>query len=413
MSVAKLKDVDGAFLLSKILTDVGIHTFTVGQTSGNVQVNASYRVNVVLSDGSTSLGQGGGKDFVVGAANFNNIAIEAFEPNTSVALRLIGAENSTAGPVPFWYDQVGYVMGGKDRGNSNTLINDKYLATARTWSVATPLPVTMYESRGLSNKGTAGYACVGDSNGVNYTDDCWKYDYSTSTWSDLSAAAAPTWRGRDRCANFWDRGVAGYVTHGNTSVTLNTGDKVAYETETFSALANAGDARGVVQSFQHTSNRTGYVFGGENGGAIHDDWNNLDMTTDTWSRYTAQGSARRDGSTIVEDNVASFMAGENTYASKNITRHPYGIFTGSTVSFINQPVETPVPLSFDTHGVWAGGWNGDERNYVQTFEFATTTGYISTYVNTYLSPTGEYGGPHQADGGMSDAHRKGLGFWDV
>ena len=143
----------------------------MGQTSGNVQVSASYRVNVVLSDGSTSLGQGSGTDFVVGAANFDNIAIEAFDENTSVALRLIGAETSTAGSVPSWYDQVGYVMGGNDRGASKSLVMDKYLATARTWSVATPLPVTMYESRGCSNRGVAGYACSSDLNGANYSDD--------------------------------------------------------------------------------------------------------------------------------------------------------------------------------------------------------------------------------------------------
>lgn len=412
MSIQRLKNADGSFLLSKILTDVGTHTFTVGQTSGNVQVSASYRVNVVLSDGSTSLGQGSGTDFVVGAANFDNIAIEAFEENTSVAFRLIGAQTSTAGSVPSWFDQVGYVMGGNDRAASKSLVNDKYLATARTWSVATPLPVTMYESRGCSNQGVAGYACNGDLNGVNYTDDVWKYDYSTTTWSDLSSSSTP-WRGRDRHSTFWERGANGYSCNGYTTGATGTADKVAFATDTFSTIGNTTSSRGMTQSFHHRANNTGYSWGGYDGTNTQDEWFSLDMSTDTWAYNANQGSARRDGGTIVEEAVAAFTVGENTYTSTSITRHLYGSFTGSTVSYVNRPVETPVPLSFDTHGMWAGGWNGDERNYVQTFEFATTTGYISTYVNAYLAPSGEYGGASSHDGGMSDSHRKGLGFWDV
>lgn len=412
MSIQRLKNADGSFLLSKILTDVGTHTFTVGQTSGNVQVSASPRVNVVLSDGSTSLNQGTGTDFVVGAANFDNIAIEAFEPDTSVALRLIGAETSTAGSVPSWYDQVGYVMGGRDRGGANNLTNDKYLATARTWSVGTPLPVTAYQSRGCSNQGVAGYLCNGDMNGVNYSDDVQKYDYSTSTWSDLSSVSTP-WRGRDTHSVFWERGANGYVCNGGTTGQLSTADKVAFATDTFSTISNANYSRSVTQFFHHRANNTGYSWGGYDGANNADEWMMLDMSSDTWSHLANQGSARREAGTVVEEAVAAFTAGDNTFTSQSITRHPYPSTSGSTVCYIAAPVQSPVPLSFDTHGLWAGGWNGDERNYVQTFEFATTTNYISTYVNAYLSPSGEYGGANAADGGMSDSHRNGAGFWDV
>ena len=57
MSVTKVKNVDGSFLLSKQLADKGFHTFTVAKTSGNVQVTSSNRVTLALGSGSVEWAQ--------------------------------------------------------------------------------------------------------------------------------------------------------------------------------------------------------------------------------------------------------------------------------------------------------------------------------------------------------------------
>lgn len=414
MSVAKVKDVDGAFLLSKQLVDKGFHTFDVAKTSGNVQVTSSKRVSVALGDGENGkvLDQGTGTYFTIGADQFDKVSIECFIPNTSIALRLVNSQVSNAAAKPSWWNQIGYVIGGNDKAGSRNGYSSKWNALSRTWSVATTATRTNYESRGISNKGVAGYITAGDFDSVQYTNDLTKMDYATETWSDLSeASAAGSWRGRDRHATFWSRGVAGYATHGYTSAALNTADKIDYTTEVCSRISNAGDARGLLQSFHHTTNNTGYAWGGI-GTATEDEWNYLDMTTEVWGRATNQGSARRDSASIVEDGVAAYTTGHESYTSDAITRHLYGLFTGVTVAYIPKKLAEPVPISFKDHGVWAAGWNGDERNYTQVFEYGTDVYYVGAYWY-YNQPTGVYGGANANDGGMPYSHRKAAGFWDV
>ncbi len=417
MSVSKVKDVDGSFLLSKQLTDIGFHTFTVAKTSGNVQVTSSNRITLALGDGENVLAQGTGKNFVVGADQFDQISIHNYKPDTSVALRLVDSQVSNASTKPAWWGATGYAIGGNDRGGSRHGRSSKYNAMSRTWSVGTTAPVTFYESRGISNTGVAGYVTSGDVNSVNYQNDCWKMEYPTETWVDRSDQAAAGdgnggWRGRDKHASFWSRGVAGYATHGYTTGVLTTADKVDYVTEVFSRIANAVDGRGHLQSFHHTTNNTGYAWGGYDGSGNQDEWNNLDMTTEVWSRHTNQGSARREGASIVEDGVASYTIGNDGYSSYSVTRHLYEVFAGATVAYIQKPCTFPVPLSFKDHGVWACGFNGDERNYTQIFEYGTNVYFVGSYWY-YNEPTGVYGGASAEDGGVPTAHRMGAGFWDV
>ena len=399
MSIQRLKNADGSFLLSKILTDKGTHTFTVAETSGNVQVTASDEVTVFLGDGTNTLSSNSGKNFSIGASGFSTIAVIAQTAGTSVAMRLIGSQASTAGSIPSWMQKYGYVCGGY---NSGALSNvSRYESIGRTWSTLSAMIYTQRQGGGVSNRGAASYLMCGDINGVNYSDDCMKFTHSTESWSDLSSAATPL-RGNDRRSYFWSAGVAGYVGHGQSTATQNGVEKVDYTTETFSTTTSFTNARYDCYYYHHTGNNTGYSVGGYSSSA-QNDMDMFDMTTETTSNIQNTSPTRKNVESIIDDNVASFIAGDDAY-SESVTKIDYGSATGSTISYIPRGMSDTSGLSFEGYGLWHGGTDGAARNYVQSFDFATyTASYVSDWLTTGNATTTSFG--HR--------HEEAAGLWDI
>ena len=400
MSIQRLKNADGSFLLSKILTDKGTHTFTVADTSGNVQVTASDEVTVFLGDGTDTLSSNSGKNFSIGASGFSTIAVIAQTAGTSVAMRLIGSQASTAGSIPSWMQKYGYVCGGYNAGSLSDV--SRYESIGRTWST---LPAMIYSQRqggGVSNRGAASYLMCGDINGVNYSDDCMKFTHSTESWSDLSSSSTPL-RANDRRSYFWSAGVAGYVGHGNSTATQNGVEKVDYTTETFSTTTSFTNSRYDCYYYHHTGNNTGYSGGGYSGSAAQNDMDMFDMTTETTSNIQNTSPTRRNVESIIDDNVASFIAGDDAY-SESVTKIDYGSVTGSTVSYIPRGIADPSGLSFEGYGLWHGGIDPTARNYVQSLDFATyTTTYVSDWLATGNAATTSFG--HRQE--------EAAGLWDI
>lgn len=400
MGIQRLKNADGSFLLSKILTDKGTHTFTVVETSGNVQVTSSDEVTVFLGDGTSTLSSNSGTNFSIGASGFSTIAVIAQTAGTSVAMRLIGSQTSTAGSIPSWMQKYGYVCGGYNAGSLSDV--SRYESIGRTWST---LPAMIYSQRqggGVSNRGAASYLMCGDINNVNYSDDCMKFTHSTESWSDLSASATPL-RGLDRRSYFWSAGVAGYVGHGHSTATSNGVEKVDFATETFSTTTSFINGRLDCYYYHHTGNNTGYSGGGNDGTNPQNDMDMFDMTTETTSRIQNTSPQNRNTESIIDDNVASFTAGNDAY-TESVTKIDYGSATGSTVSYVPRGSADSTGLSFEGYGLWHGGTDGAQRNYVHSFDFATyTASYVSDWLTTGNATNTSFG--HKQE--------EAAGLWDI
>ena len=400
MSIQRLKNADGSFLLSKILTDKGTHTFTVAETSGNVQVTASDEVTVFLGDGTNTLSSNSGKNFSIGASGFSTIAVIAQTAGTSVAMRLIGSQASTAGSIPSWMQKYGYVCGGY---NSGALSNvSRYESIGRTWSTLSAMIYTQRQGGGVSNRGAASYLMCGDINGSNYTDDCMKFTHSTESWSDLSSSSTPL-RGLDRRSYFWSAGVAGYVAHGFSTASSSGVEKVEYTTETFSTTTSFANQRHDCYYYHHTGNNTGYSVGGASASTAQNDMDQFDMTTETTSTVMNSSPQIRNTESIIDDNVASFTVGNDSY-TESVTKIDYGSVTGSTVSYAPRGTADPCGLSFEGYGLWHGGTDGAPRNLVHSFDFATyTTSYVSDWLTTGNATNTSFG----------HSHEEATGLWDI
>jgi hypothetical protein len=396
VSIQRLKNADGSFLLSKTLTDKGTHTFTVPQTSGNVQVTSSDPVEVYLGDGTTTLASNSGTNFTVGAVDFTQVAISTQTAENSVAMRLIPSQASSASSQPSWLDQTGYILGGLPGSSSVT----KYNAVAESWSLGPTMPVNMYYHASVSDKGNAGYVGKGSIGGVAYNDDVYKLAYPTETWSSL-AASSTAWDSTDRSSSFWSRNVAGYTACGrNSSVHVSSIDKVLYSTETFTRLGVAA-ANGRYQRayWHHTTNNTGYQNGGRTvSTAPAAGLEQFDMTTET-SAYLGSGWSEEFASAIVDDGVAAYFA----YDTRTIQSFAYGSITLSTIARTGALVQRPCGISFDDHGVWHGGLNSSYQNYVQKMDYTTRT--LSFISNVAATGT--------IDDGFGHAHYYAQGLWDV
>lgn len=398
MSIQRLKNADGSFLLSKTLTDKGTHTFTVPQTSGNVQVTSSDPVEVYLGDGTITLAGNSGTNFTVGAVDFTQVAINTQTAENSVAMRLISSQASSASSQPSWLDQTGYVLGGL--AGSATSSVTKYNAVAESWSSGPTMPVTMYYITAVSDKGNAGYAGKGIIDGSTYSDDVYKLAYPTETWSSL-AASSTAWDGVNRSSSFWSRNVAGYTACGrNSSAHVNSIDKVLYSTETFTRLGVVGASSRYQRAYwHHTTNNTGYQNGGRTttttpGNGLEQ----FDMTTETVT-YLGAGWAEEYASAIVDDGVAAYL----TYDNRTIHSFAYGSATLSSVVRNGAQVQRPCGISFDDHGVWHGGFNGTYKNYVQKLDYTTKT--LSFISNVAATGT--------IDDGFGQVHYWAQGLWDV
>ena len=400
MSIQRLKNADGSFLLSKILTDQGTHTFTVAETSGNVQVTASDEVTVFLGDGTNTLSSNSGKNFSIGASGFSTIAVIAQTAGTSVAMRLIGSQASTAGSIPSWMQKYGYVCGGYNSGSLSDVA--RYESIGRTWSTLPAMTYTQRQGGGVSNRGAASYLMCGDINGANYSDDCMKFTHSTESWSDLSSSSTPL-RGLDRRSYFWSAGVAGYVGHGYSTASSGGVEKVDYTTETFSTTTSFVNTRHDCFYYHHTGNNTGYSGGGTSGSTAQNDMDTFDMTTETTSRVQNTSPTLRNTESIIDDNVASFTAGNDAY-TESVIKIDYGSVTSSTVSYVPRGTSDPTGLSFEGYGLWHGGTDGAARGYVQSLDFATyTASYVSDWLTTGSSSTTTFG--HRQE--------EAAGLWDI
>lgn len=396
MSIQRLKNADGSFLLSKTLTDKGTHTFTVPQTSGNVQVTSSDPVEVYLGDGTTTLASNSGTNFTVGAAGFTQVAMSTQTAENSVAMRLIPSQASSASSQPSWIDQTGYILGGLPDTASVT----KYNAVAESWSSGPTMPVSMYYITAVSDKGNAGYAGKGILGGVDYHDDVYKLAYPTETWSSLAASSSP-WDNVNRASSFWSRNVAGYTACGRTSSThVNSIDKVLYSTETFTRLsATAASSRYQRAYWHHTTNNTGYQNGGRTvSTSPSSGLEQFDMTTETVT-YLGAGWSEEFASAIVDDGVAAYFS----YDTRTIQSFAYGSATLSSIARTGALVQRPCGISFDDHGVWHGGLNSSYQNYVQKMDYATRT--LSMITNVAATGT--------IDSGFGHAQYWAQGLWDV
>lgn len=396
MSIQRLKNADGSFLLSKTLTDEGTHTFTVPQTSGNVQVTSSDPVEVYLGDGTTTLASNSGTNFTVGAADFTQVAINTQTAENSVAMRLIPSQASSASSQPSWLDQTGYILGGLPASSSVT----KYNAVAESWSSGPTMPVNMYYFTAVSDKGNAGYAGKGHVNGTDYNDDVYKLAYPTETWSSL-AASSTAWDNTNRSSSFWSRNVAGYTACGrNSSVHVNSIDKVLYSTETFTRLSVVGASSRYQRAYwHHTTNNSGYQNGGRTTSTNPNTGiEQFDMTTETVT-YLGSGWSEEFANAIVDDGVAAYLA----YDNRTIQSFAYGSATLSSIVRTGAQVQRPCGISFDDHGVWHGGLNSSYQNYVQKMDYTTRT--LSFISNVAATGT--------IDDGFGHAHYYAQGLWDV
>jgi hypothetical protein len=229
-----------------------------------------------------------------------------------------------------------------------------------------------------------------------------KFTHSTESWSDLSSSSTPL-RGADRRSYFWSAGVAGYVGHGYvTSVTTGV-EKVDYATETFSTTTSFLNSRYDCYYYHHTGNNTGYSGGGNDGTSTQNDLDIFDMTTETTSRTQNTSPAIRNTESIIDDNVASFTAGSDSY-TESVTKIDYGSATGSTVSYVPRATADPTGLSFEGYGLWHGGTDGTQRNWVHSFDFVTyTTAYVSDWLTTGSAQNTSFG--HMQE--------EAAGLWDI